>query len=127
MKYLIDTDVFINHVRKRVTISAEILEAGAAISIITLGELLYGAHKSNNPARATKLINFTLKELNLDVLPLDEQAIGSFANLKAGLEKQGKRIEDFDLLIAATAKAYDLTLSTRNIRHFQRIAGLKLA
>jgi predicted nucleic acid-binding protein len=31
-----------------------------------------------------------------------------------------------DLLIAATALAYDLTLLTRNRRHFQRIPDLKL-
>jgi predicted nucleic acid-binding protein len=31
-----------------------------------------------------------------------------------------------DLLIAATALEEDLTLVTRNVRHFERLAGLKL-
>jgi predicted nucleic acid-binding protein len=35
-------------------------------------------------------------------------------------------IPDVDLLIAATALEEDLTLVTRNTRHFERIPDLKL-
>jgi predicted nucleic acid-binding protein len=35
-------------------------------------------------------------------------------------------VADLDLLIAATALAYDLTLLTFNRRHFQRIPNLRL-
>jgi predicted nucleic acid-binding protein len=31
-----------------------------------------------------------------------------------------------DLLIAATALRYELTLVTRNLRHFQRVPGLRI-
>jgi len=31
-----------------------------------------------------------------------------------------------DLLIASTARTFDLTLLTRNIRHFERIPGLRI-
>ena len=35
-------------------------------------------------------------------------------------------IGDFDLLIAAMALQYDLTLLTNNRRHFERIDGLRI-
>jgi len=40
--------------------------------------------------------------------------------------REGKLISDFDLLIAATASTYDLTLVTNNLNHFRRIPNLRL-
>jgi predicted nucleic acid-binding protein len=40
--------------------------------------------------------------------------------------RPGQLIGDFDTLIAATALHYDLILTTRNVRHFQRIPELRL-
>jgi tRNA(fMet)-specific endonuclease VapC len=49
-----------------------------------------------------------------------------FGEFKAQLRKQGSFIDDFDLLIAATAHRYRLTLITHNFEHFQRIPDLQL-
>jgi len=38
----------------------------------------------------------------------------------------GQRIGDMDLMIAATALQYDLTLLTNNRRHFERVEGLRI-
>ena len=46
--------------------------------------------------------------------------------LKANLEKSGARLDDFDLIVASCAMAHNLMLVTNNVRHFQRIEGLKL-
>ena len=46
--------------------------------------------------------------------------------MRAFLRRQGQLIPDLDLLIAATALAHDLTLVTRNRRHFSRILSLRL-
>jgi len=48
-----------------------------------------------------------------------------FAETRAYLRKRGEGIPDFDLLIAATALPYDLTLFTVNLRHFGRVPDLK--
>ncbi len=49
-----------------------------------------------------------------------------FGRHRSVLRRQGNMIPDMDLLIAATALNYDLTLMTRNIRHFARIPDLRL-
>lgn len=50
-----------------------------------------------------------------------------FGELKAQLRAQGQLLEDFDLLIAATALTHGLTLVTNNTAHFQRVSNLTLA
>ena len=60
------------------------------------------------------------------ILPLTDSIIERFARLRAYLRLQGQRIPDMDLLIAATALDHDLTLVTRNFRHFERIPNLTL-
>jgi predicted nucleic acid-binding protein len=49
-----------------------------------------------------------------------------FAYLRAELRRRGQLFPDLDLLIAATALQHDLTLLTRNVRHFNRIPDLRL-
>lgn len=49
-----------------------------------------------------------------------------FARTRSALRRAGTRIPDMDLLIAATAIHHDVTLLTRNVRHFTRITQLKL-
>jgi predicted nucleic acid-binding protein len=46
--------------------------------------------------------------------------------IKAQLEKAGSPLDDFDLIIASCALSNNLMLVTNNVRHFQRIEGLKL-
>lgn len=126
MKYLIDTDVIINYLRAKLKLKKEFLEEGAGISIITLGELVYGAYKSNLPQQSLTVTSGFIKESKLQIVDLNQEVIFNFGALKAELEKDGKRLEDFDLLIAATAKNLRLTLVTGNLKHFQKIPGLKL-
>lgn len=126
MKYLIDTDIIINYLRAKFELKRELLEEGAGISIITLGELIYGAYKSNRPQHLLEVTLAFIKESNLQIINLSQEGIFNFGSLKAELEKSGKRLEDFDLLIAATAIVNDLILITGNAKHFERIKGLKI-
>jgi predicted nucleic acid-binding protein len=49
-----------------------------------------------------------------------------FARIRAELRSQGQLIPDLDILIAASALEYELSLVTRNTRHFRRIPGLSI-
>lgn len=61
----------------------------------------------------------------LALLPLDDAVMERFAFIRADLRRRGQLIPDLDLLIAATALHHDLTLLTRNVRHFDRIPELR--
>lgn len=127
MKYLLDTNIIINHLRGRQSIKIDFLREGSGLSIISLAELFYGAHKSydskNNLAKVKKMII----DLEIKIIDLDEETIDKYGQLKAQLEEKGKKIDDFDLLIAATALKNNLILVTENKDHFKRIPHLKIA
>jgi tRNA(fMet)-specific endonuclease VapC len=56
----------------------------------------------------------------------NDQVSLCFGDLKAGLERRGERVDDFDLAIAAHAIAHDAVVVTRNTRHFLRIRSLRV-
>jgi tRNA(fMet)-specific endonuclease VapC len=47
-----------------------------------------------------------------------------FGELKSVLRRQGALIDDFDLLIAATAHRHEMTVITHNLDHFDRVSEL---
>ena len=49
-----------------------------------------------------------------------------FGAVKADLEKRGTRVADFDVAIASHALAADAVVATANVRHFERITGLRV-
>jgi tRNA(fMet)-specific endonuclease VapC len=127
-RFLLDTSICIYIQRQRpenVLGRFEKLEPGdAAISVITWGELLYGAQKSKQRKKALEL----LAEFKtfVPVLPIPETAGNTYGIIRASLESQGQPIGNNDLWIAAHAKAAGLTIVTNNEREFRRIAGLKV-
>ena len=127
MKYLLDTDAVVNQLRGKAKIKENIIENGAAISIITFGELLYGAEKSTNKENSLAIINGFISDLQIDILGLNQEIMQIYAKTKTSLEETGKRLDEFDLLIAATAVFHSLSLATLNLRHFKRIPGLRIA
>jgi tRNA(fMet)-specific endonuclease VapC len=95
-----------------------------AISAITLSELLHGVEKSAAPERNLAVVeNFCSR---LDVLPYGSKASVHYAQIRAGLERQGLPIGVNDLHIAAHARSEGLTLVSNNLREFQRVDGLLL-
>lgn len=126
MKYLLDTDVIVNHLRGKAKLKDKILEGGVAISIITFAELLYGAYKSTDKEKSLAIVNGFISDLRVDILGLNQEIIHAYAKIKILLETAGKRLDEFDLLIGATAHIYSLSLVTRNLRHFSRIPDLRI-
>ena len=127
-RYLLDTNICIYIHRQKpgdVLARFQRLKPGdAAISVITWGELLYGAEKSQQRKKALQL----LEEFKtfVPVLPMPENAGKTYGAIRAGLETKGKPIGNNDLWIAAHAKAAALTIVTNNEREFQRVPGLKV-
>jgi tRNA(fMet)-specific endonuclease VapC len=128
MKYMLDTNICIYLIRKKPvqvlkriqkTIVSEI-----CISSITLAELEYGIAKSTNQMQ--NRIALTEFLAPLEIVPFDEAAAVQYGEIRAQLEKLGKPIGACDLLIAAHAISYNLTLVTNNTREFSRIPTLQI-
>jgi predicted nucleic acid-binding protein len=127
--YLLDTDILSNLV-KRVPSTALIVKLASVppeqqfTSSITLGELVYGAHRLQ--AGAGLLLERLDRTLppNLPVLPFDVAAARRYGEVRAELEHRGTPLGDANLRIGAIALARGLTVVTGNVRHFQRIPRL---
>ena len=91
---------------------------------ITVGEILYGAARADRPG-LVELMRRLISAAQM-VIPFDEHAAEAYATLRADLERQGRRLDDPDLRIAAIALSRDLTLVTGNVRHFERVPGLRI-
>jgi len=94
------------------------------MSVITHGELVYGAEHSGQPERSLRSVS-ELAAL-LPVLPLPEQAGTEYGRLRAELERRGTPIGNNDLWIAAHARVEGLILVTNNEKEFRRIKDLKV-
>jgi tRNA(fMet)-specific endonuclease VapC len=127
-RYLLDTDICIYIRRKQppaILARFEALQPGdVAISVITYGELSYGAAKSAEPKRASAALE-RLSAL-LTVLPLPEDAGRAYGTIRAALAAKGNTIGPNDLWIAAHAMSAGLILVTNNEREFKRVKGLKI-
>lgn len=127
--YLFDTDTLSNLMKP--SPSDKLLKRMRLVSVgnqftssITLGELLYGARK--NQSQTQKYLS-QIEQLvirKLPILPFDSRAAGLYAEVRSELERQGSRLEEPDLRIAAIALVRNLTIVTGNIRHFQRVPNL---
>jgi predicted nucleic acid-binding protein len=127
VSHLADTDVvisFLNGRREAVALVQRLRLTGLAISLPTYGEVVEGIVYSRDPASREDAFRRFL--IGVEVLPLDVDVMRRFARIRGELRAAGQLIPDFDLLIAATAFEYNLTLVTRNLRHFDRIPGLTI-
>ena len=127
-RFLLDTNMCIYIRRRRpsaVLARFRQLKPGQAVlSVITYGELAYGAEKSRFREQARR----HLAELAglLPVLELPSRAGEFYGSIRAALATRGDMIGNNDLWIAAHAKAASLVLVTNNEREFRRIDGLEI-
>jgi tRNA(fMet)-specific endonuclease VapC len=129
VKYLLDTNACIalindssEKVRRRYVL-AERGQASFAISTIVLHELYYGVAKSEMaPRNARALVEFLQRDIEL--LKFNGEDARVAAEIRAELERKGKRIGEYDTLIAGQALARNMVLVTANTREFARVKGL---
>jgi tRNA(fMet)-specific endonuclease VapC len=120
--YLLDTSVLIDLIGQRPGIQHRLAQAGDLYySVTVLGELLYGAAHSINPAKSRSDIDAIIQIMTL--LAHDARTAEFYADIKHDLRLKGQMIPDNDLWIAATALQAGLTLAARDT-HFARVAGL---
>jgi tRNA(fMet)-specific endonuclease VapC len=127
MKYLIDSDWLIDvliGVPSTVAAIDRLSDQDLGVSIVSHGEIFEGAYGAPNPR--DELAHFRAFLDRFATVPLTDPVMEVFARIRSQLRQRRELIPDLDLLIAATAIHHDLTLLTRNMRHFSRISELKL-
>lgn len=127
--YCFDTDILSTVLRRNPPLPlirrlAQIPAQKQFTTSITLGELLYGASKKGNPHLLERVRDVVHQAQQ--VLPFDELAAEVYGPLRATLESEGRRLDEPDLRIASVALSRNLTLVTGNVRHFDRIPGLRV-
>lgn len=128
LRYLLDTNICIYVRRRR---PPEVLKhfeqskpGDLAISLITWGELIYGAEKSLHRAVATAALAEFVSLV--PVMPMGPEVAPIYGRIRAILATKGELIGGNDLWIAAHALALGVPLVTNNTAEFRRIPGLKL-
>ena len=127
MAYLIDTNILIYSLKGNEFVTRRMEETKhvpKSISVITYGELVYGAKKSQHKEK-NLAISYRIAEL-FPVINIDKSVMDIFGEIKTTLERKGNIIEDMDIIIAATALSYNLILVTNDINHFSRIEDIRI-
>lgn len=126
MSYLVDTNICSAYVRGNQHVAATFLQYAAVLqmSAISLREFLTWSHRQRTTARVRRAIHDICGLFQ--IIPFDDAIANVFGQLHAELLDTGKPPPNFDLAIASTAMAHNLTLVTRNTADFVRIPGWRL-
>lgn len=121
---LIDTNVIIKLLNSD-TKTIDIFDSldDIYISVITVGELYYGANKSTRAKENIKIFHDFLSEY--PIIPIDEEVSLVYGKTKSEVAAKGINIPENDLWIASVALKNDLNLVTFD-RHFEHINRLNI-
>ena len=113
-KYLLDTDICIAMVKNHPNVRRHIRQhdhLDLKISEITIAEMLFGAVKSGKEKHFddVRSVQRLFEDYKISL------CLHKYAEIRCEMEKLGKPIDSFDLLIAATALENDLILVTNNL------------
>jgi len=125
--YLLDTDTLIYFLKGENNVVKNFRDHESqpkAISVISYGEMIYGAEKSERVSQNMAKVH-QLAEL-YPIIEIGRSVMDSFGEIKASLSCGGITVDDFDLLIGCTALTLNYTVVTNNIKHYQRIPGLSV-
>ncbi|MBW1753369.1 MAG: type II toxin-antitoxin system VapC family toxin [Deltaproteobacteria bacterium] len=130
MGVILDTSVLIEAERQefeidKLTENRE--EEIFGLSVITVSELLHGVYRADSTKRRLKRSAYVEKVIELFPIYVFEISIARiYAELWSDLSKKGLQVGAHDLIIGSTALSLGFSVVTNNIRHFERIEGLKI-
>ena len=128
MRYMLDTNICI-YIAKRnpPKVSARfarLAPGDVGMSVVTYGELRFGAEKSARSEAALRSLEDFIEAV--PVLTFDKEAAANYGRLRFDLERRGQPVGNNDLWIASHCLQLGLTLVTNNEREFSRIPNLPI-
>ena len=125
-RFILDTNTWIEFFHKRHGVADHINVLPTtclAASEVTIAELIFGAVNSSDYQRHIKEPQW-LQEA-IQIYPISE-VLNDYAEIRYDLKKKKLVVEDFDILIGATARHFGLTVVTDNEKHFEPMSGIKV-
>lgn len=126
--YMLDTNICIYIIKRQPVGVLEKFQqmpiGSVCMSLVTYGELEYGALRSNNRDKALGVLAELANYIPVEPMSLD--AAKHYAEIRADLAAKGALIGNNDLWIAAHARCLGHTLVSNNVREFERVEGLRL-
>ncbi|HZG01361.1 MAG TPA: PIN domain-containing protein [Chitinophagales bacterium] len=125
-QYLIDTGICVHYLKGKHELNKKFDAVDPDhlfISEITLAELKCAVELSDATEKNYRALDLFLS--GVKVLPVFH-ALDLYAKEKARLLRAGTAVDDYDLLIGATAVTHNLTLITDSKQNMQPIKSLKL-
>jgi tRNA(fMet)-specific endonuclease VapC len=122
---MLDTDSVSYILREHGRVAERVFEhppSALCISAVTLAELRFGADKRGS-RKLHKFIDTFVT--TVAVMPFGADEAERYGKLAAALMARGTPIGSIDTMIAAHAMALRLVLVTNNVKHFDRVTGLK--
>ena len=127
-RYMLDTNICIYVAKGKppevLSRFESLAEGDLVMSVITYGELLYGAERSTSAAQALATIDQLT--VAIPVLRMEPEVAAHYGSIRASLAAAGTPIGNNDLWIAAHARAARLTVVTNDESEFRRVPGLKV-
>ena len=128
VRYLLDTNICIYIAKKRpIEVYQKLSELNVGdvgMSLITFGELQFGAEKSQHRDIALEKLNQLLNYIPV-IVPTEKTA-EKYAMIRSFLKKRGQPIGNNDLWIAAHALSLNTILVTNNTKEFIKVPELLL-
>ena len=123
-RYLLDTNIVIDLLgnNKSIVEKIERLEE-VYIPVTVIGELYFGAFKSQKVEKNLESITSLLETAN--VLEDNVETAKVYGEIKSSLKQKGRPIPENDIWIAAIAKYNELTLLTKD-EHFKEVPDLSV-
>ena len=125
-RYLLDTNICIYFLKGQFDLDRKIEKVALSncyVSEITVAELKFGAQNSENQEKNGKTVDQFVSKFT--IIPIFN-SLDVYAREKARLKKKDLPLDDFDLLIGATAISNNLTLVTRNVSDFEMLKGIEM-
>lgn len=127
LRYMLDTNICIYTMKnkpEKVREAFSRYHGQMCISSVVAMELFYGAEKSIKQKEALAGVESFIARLG--VLDFTTEAAAHAAQIRVELQRQGKPIGPYDIMIAGHARSEGLVLVSNNLKEFERVDGLRL-
>jgi predicted nucleic acid-binding protein len=125
---IVDSNVFIQFERRKLSVDFSPWadsDDDVFLSAITVSELLVGVSYANTDERRRNRSEFVEAIIaGITILDFSTAIARRHAQVHANLARKGQLIGPHDMIIAATALHYGLSLLTDNVAEFSRVDGL---